>query len=84
MNLTKGNVIEIAGSPANGYCIQGSNEAGTTKAAGGTAATAGATFFWYDSLAGGLQTGAPSKEDTTAVAGKACAGVDGDRLAQAG
>lgn len=58
LKLTKDNVIEIAGGPKGGYCIRGSNGAGSTKAAAGTGATAtAATYFWYDSLTGGLKSG---------------------------
>lgn len=61
MSLTTGNVVEIKGSPASGYCIRGNNPGGTTT---------GTTYFWYDSQAGGLQGGAASG---TAPTGGACA-----------
>lgn len=52
LKLTEGNVIAIAGSPANGYCVRGYNEAGKADAAGNA--------YWYDSVGGGLKSGAPS------------------------
>jgi type IV pilus assembly protein PilA len=61
LKLTTGNTIEIAGGPAGGYCIRGFNAAGTAKS--------GTVAFWYDSLAGGLQSGAAGG----APAGGACA-----------
>jgi prepilin-type N-terminal cleavage/methylation domain-containing protein len=60
MSLTGDNVIEIKGSPADGYCIRGANDAGTTES----------TFFWYDSTAGGLMPGAAH---ATGPTGGACA-----------
>lgn len=51
LELTEGNVIAISGSPANGYCVRGYNEAGKADAAGNA--------YWYDSLGGGLKSGAP-------------------------
>lgn len=60
MKLTTGNVIAIKGSPSAGYCIQGSNPAGSTSG----------TYFWYDSTAGGLAAGSPTAAGPT---GGACA-----------
>jgi prepilin-type N-terminal cleavage/methylation domain-containing protein len=60
--LTSGNTIEIKGGPASGYCIRGWNSGGTTTGGSGT-------FFWYDSQAGGLKSGAAS---ATAPTGGAC------------
>jgi type IV pilus assembly protein PilA len=57
LKLTKDNTIAIKGSPKDGYCIRGSNAAGT--ATGGTSGT----YFWYDSAEGGLQSGAPSADE---------------------
>ncbi|MCW2770069.1 MAG: hypothetical protein JWR27_1502 [Aeromicrobium sp.] len=63
LKLTKDNTIEIAGSPANGYCIRGYNPAGTAES--------GSVAFWYDSKAGGLQPGKAGDVPTNA---DACAG----------
>jgi type IV pilus assembly protein PilA len=51
LELTKDNVIAIKGGPAAGYCIRGTNDAGSADNVTSKA-------FWYDSKAGGLQTGA--------------------------
>ena len=61
------NVIQIAGNPATGYCLRGSNPNGT--------ATGTAGYFWYDSGAGGLKTGAPTTAFGTTPAAVACAGT---------
>lgn len=61
--LTQGNTVQIAGSPANGYCIRGNNSG-----------QSGSGYFWYDSQAGGLQPGAST---TTAPTGGACASASG-------
>lgn len=66
LELTEGNTIEIAGSPANGYCIRGTNTAGSADAAADDA-------FWYDSKAGGLKSGAASGAPT----GGACENASG-------
>ena len=58
------NVVEIAGTPAAGYCLRATNPNGTTTST---------TYFWYDSQAGGLATGAPT---ATAPSG-ACASATG-------
>jgi type IV pilus assembly protein PilA len=50
--FSQGNAIKVQVSAAGtGYCLQGQNSKSDT----GTT-----TFFWYDSTAGGLQTGAPT------------------------
>ena len=43
------NTIQIKGSPASGFCVQGINNKGT--------ATGPTVAFWYDSIAGGLKGG---------------------------
>jgi type IV pilus assembly protein PilA len=64
LKLTKDNTIQLAGTPAAGYCIKGSNSAGTAK---------GGKFFWYDSTDGGLKPGAATDE----VPAGACTGATG-------
>jgi prepilin-type N-terminal cleavage/methylation domain-containing protein len=61
MSLTAGNVVQLKGSPAAGYCIRAQNPGGTAT---------GTAYFWYDSEAGGLQGGAAT---ATAPTGGACA-----------
>jgi type IV pilus assembly protein PilA len=69
-NFTTGNVkfsagdkIEAATNTAGtGYCLRGSNT--------GSSAT-GTLYFWYDSLSGGLQSGAA----TATAPGGACSGT---------
>ena len=58
-----GNTITVvtAGTVTNGFCLQGSNP--KSNADGTT------TFFWYDSMSGGLQSGAAT---ATKPAGGAC------------
>lgn len=56
------NTVEIAGTPAAGYCIRGFNTGGSANSA--------TNAFWYDSLLGGLKAGAPSTQPTTV--GGAC------------
>jgi prepilin-type N-terminal cleavage/methylation domain-containing protein len=59
-----GNTVEIAGDPANGYCIRATNS-GSTGGAG--------TYFFYDSKGGGLLPGAmAAAPGSTAVS---CASV---------
>jgi prepilin-type N-terminal cleavage/methylation domain-containing protein len=62
---TSGNVIEVAidGGSGNGFCLRGSNPDGSKQ--GG----ASGEFYWYDSLAGGMSSGA------AAPTGGACAGT---------
>jgi type IV pilus assembly protein PilA len=60
--LTAGNTIEIAGTPAAGFCLRGTNPAGSA----GTG-----EFFWYDSSEGGLKSGGA----TTVAPGGACSGT---------
>jgi len=63
VKFSTGNKVEAAINAAGtGYCLRGSNT--------GSSAT-GTLFFWYDSLTGGLQTGAAT---ATAPTG-ACTGT---------
>ena len=58
--LTSGNAVDIAGSPANGYCIRATNPnstGGSTK------------FFYYDSTNGGILPGTAA---SAPVGGVAC------------
>jgi type IV pilus assembly protein PilA len=59
LKLTKDNTIKIAGGPAKGYCIVGYNKAGKAKSQ--------TEAYWYDSAAGGLQSGKPGKAPTGGV-----------------
>ncbi|CAN5426701.1 hypothetical protein BH09ACT10_BH09ACT10_10430 [soil metagenome] len=63
LETTDGNTIQIAGSPAAGYCLVGWNTAGSADSV--------SDAFWYDSTAGGLQSGAAGANTT----GGACAGT---------
>ena len=56
--FSQGNLIQVA-TTATGYCLKGSNPN----------SDAVATFFWYDSTNGGLQSGAPT---AAAPAGGTC------------
>ena len=62
VKFSQGNTV-VGAITANGYCLKGSNPAGT--AIGGTGG-----FFWYDSSIGGLQSGAAT---ATAPSGGICA-----------
>lgn len=55
------NVVEIAGSPAGGYCVRGVNP-------GSSATHATTKAFWFDSKAAGMQ-----EKPGTAPGGGACA-----------
>ena len=61
--FSQGNAVSGA-MGVNGYCLRGQNPNSDT----------GATlYFWYDSTAGGLQTGQPTATSaSTAVAGATC------------
>ncbi|GAB3781014.1 hypothetical protein GCM10027601_09590 [Nocardioides ungokensis] len=58
-----GNALDIAGSPANGYCIRASNT-GSTGGAG--------KYFFYDSTGGGLLSG---PQTATPTSTGACSGT---------
>ena len=60
--FSQGNAIKVAVT-ATGYCLQGQN---TNSDTGNT------LFFWYDSTAGGLQTGAPTATSPWGGTGATC------------
>ena len=62
--FSQGNKVEVAVT-ATGYCLRGSNA--NSDATGAFAAPA--NYFWYDSMNGGLASGAPT---ATPAAGGAC------------
>nr|MCW2728366.1 hypothetical protein [Aeromicrobium sp.] len=66
LELTDGNTIEIKGGPSGGYCLRGSNDAGSAD---------GPNYFWYDSTAGGLQSGAPTASATATTGACAATGT---------
>jgi len=55
------NAIEVA-TTANGYCLRGSNP-------NSDAVAATPLYFWYDSTAGGLQSGSPTPTSPTVGTG---------------
>ena len=57
---SSGNTVGVTGTKAAGFCLRGQNSGGTAT---------GTLYFWYDSTAGGLNSGAAT---ATAPAG-ACA-----------
>ena len=59
--FSQGNLIEVA-TTANGYCLRGSN-------ANSDAVAATPLYFWYDSTAGGLQSGSPTATSGTVGTG---------------
>ena len=67
--FSQGNAIKVAVNvAAGGYCLQGSNA--NSDAVNGT------SYFWYDSTAGGLQSGAPTA-NSNSVGGTGASCVSG-------
>lgn len=64
---TPGNIIQIKGSPLDGYCLRARSDGGTM----GTAET----YYHFDARGGGLLPGPP----TATVSGGACGVTTGDR-----
>ena len=63
--FSQGNSIKVAVT-ATGYCLLGQNVNSDANATAGT-------YFWYDSTAGGLQSGAPTAtSNSVGSAGATC------------
>jgi hypothetical protein len=73
--LHPGNHIDIKVAPGvNGFCLDGWDTAGSATGPNGK------LFFFYDSIAGGLQQGGPaSTPPSAALAANPCGGTSGFR-----